>query len=368
MIWMSGTKGQMHIQFNWIFVIIVGAVLLGFFFSLTTTQTDISEKRITASTAEQLETIITSTAQKSGTFKEYTKVPQRELRFFCNEKTGLYHYEVDEVRAGTTKHDIVFTPVAFTPGNIHTWTLKWNVPYKVTTFTYLTHDDHAFIFYDDGSYEFRDLYAPLPKNLTHVVLNKSSVSSFSQEKLNYDDYTYVFLKSQVDGERQINDELVEEIKGEESIVKVIEPESSDMFSHGTVHFIDGSKHSLNLNKVGESSPYFRKASLYGALFSESRQIYECTMDKAYQYMRMLSLMRLDRVKSLKSQVGPTCNRLLGGMDDGIPRADDHLRNISTILDEGVDSANKVETLNKHTTALEDVNYKLSMQGSCPLLY
>ncbi|MFP4118435.1 MAG: hypothetical protein ACLFTH_00080 [Candidatus Woesearchaeota archaeon] len=355
------TKGQIQLQFNWIFVIIIGAVLLGFFFSLTGTQTDVAEKSITSSTARQLETIITSTAQKSGTFKKYTEIPQRELSFHCDSSNGIYHYEISNIRAGTTKHDILFSPKRFTPENIYTWTLDWTVPYKMTTFTYLTHDDHAFVFYDDKGDNFKMLYKPFPKNMTHVIYNESTKQGFSIEELNYDDYTFVFFEDQ-----NIPDDLKNKIRGESSLVIKIEPEKTDIFSYGTVSFIPGDDYASD--SEGEKAPYFGKASLYGAMFSGSKQLYQCTMDKAYSYMHMVTLMQLDRVEHIIPRVKPACQRLLGGVDDGIPRAKHHLNNISTIVNSSIDTSSDVENLYKYTREIEDSNHRLSMEGSCPLIY
>ncbi|MGM5480992.1 MAG: hypothetical protein ACQESE_01130 [Nanobdellota archaeon] len=362
---LDGQKAQIQLQFNWIFVIIIGAVLLGFFFSLTSTQTTVSEQRITAATARQLDTIITSTAQKSGTFKKFTNVPERELTFYCNSRTGLYHYEVDGIRVGTTKHDVLFTPHQFTPLGIYTWTLDWSIPYKMTTFTYLTHEDHMFIFYDDNpsgsADDFDQLYEPFPKNMTHVVYNKSTIADFSQDRLNYNDYTYVFFNNQ-----DIPEELKKGIQGDNALVITITPQKADVFSYGNVTFMSGDDYSSS--SAGENTPYFGRASLYGALFSGSKQLFECNMDKAYSYMHIVTLMQLDRVNRVIPYVNPTCNRVLGGIDDGIPRTRQHLGNISDILADGIRTQEDVKTLYDKTLLVEESNYKLAMQGNCPLIY
>ena len=50
-------KAQLAISFNWIFVIIVGAVFLTFFFSLISSQAKTSDQKVSATIAKQFQTI-----------------------------------------------------------------------------------------------------------------------------------------------------------------------------------------------------------------------------------------------------------------------------------------------------------------------
>ncbi|MFW5865481.1 MAG: hypothetical protein ACOCU6_00115, partial [Nanoarchaeota archaeon] len=281
--------------------------------------------------------------------------------FYCNHKNGLFHYEVSGVRAGTTKYDFLFTQESFVPENIYTWTLDWRMPTKIMTFTYLTHDDHAFIFYDDGSVEFNRLYEPFPKNVTHITYNKTTVDSFSQDSLNYDGYTYVFLESQ-----DIPENLKEGIRGDQALVITVNQSSHFLYDYGNVLYQSPSEYQKGA-ETGHA-PYIGKASLYGALFSGSKQLYECTMKKAYDYLNMRLLMECDRIEKIAPDVSPQCQRLLVGVDDGIPRAKHFMGNMTERLQEGIETEEDVKFLYEKNQAIKDNNYKLSMQGNCPLLY
>ena len=246
-------QAQIHLQFSWIFVIVVGAILLGFFFSLSTTQTNVAETSITVSVARQIDTILTTTGQKDGTFKEYDSFPERELEFFCNEHEGLYHYEIGGTRVGSTQHDIVFTPKRFMTNSLQTWTLEWKIPYSVATFMYVIPKDHAFVFFDDGSRRFRSLYEAFPTNMTHIVVNSSTISTTLESEANYNSYTYVIPNS-------VSEMDINGVIGDQSHVVNITPMTSSLFDYGNVTFYTGDE--FTSGDDGDTSFYIGKASMF----------------------------------------------------------------------------------------------------------
>ena len=101
-------RAQVEIQFNWIFVIIAGSVLLGFFFMMIASQSSVSEQKISVSLARNFKTILDATAQKSGTFKEYQFPSTLDIEFECDEVSNLHNYKLNDLKAGDIKYDIIF--------------------------------------------------------------------------------------------------------------------------------------------------------------------------------------------------------------------------------------------------------------------
>ena len=66
---MQNNKAQLEIQFNWIFVLIVGTVLLVFFFSLIGSQSKSSEQGVAINLAQRMKSILSATEQQPGTVK-----------------------------------------------------------------------------------------------------------------------------------------------------------------------------------------------------------------------------------------------------------------------------------------------------------
>jgi len=52
-------KGVIEVQFNWIFILIIGAIILFFFFSIVKTQKTVSEKKISTTVRRDIRAILT---------------------------------------------------------------------------------------------------------------------------------------------------------------------------------------------------------------------------------------------------------------------------------------------------------------------
>ena len=140
-------RGAIEVQFNWIFVIIVGAVILLFFFAIINNQSKTTEDRISISQSKYFETVITSTGQKVGTLKEY-QIPGLKISFECDSGANLYSYSVQNLPARDTKYDVIFTQEELIGNNIQTWTQSWDLPFAVGTFLYITNSKQGYIFYN----------------------------------------------------------------------------------------------------------------------------------------------------------------------------------------------------------------------------
>ena len=92
------------------------------------------------------------------------------------------------------------------------------------------------------------------------------------------------------------------------------------------------------------------------------------MDKAYTELRRQTILDTIRIDYLLDSVRERCFILLGGADDGIDRALQYYQHILDTLDDGMDSSDDAQQLLSYTSELEAINYKLALQGSCPLLY
>src|SRR3989338_1748 len=80
---MSSKKGGIEVQFNWIFILIAGALILVFFVSLVQRQETVSNEKRDIDIRSKLSTILTSAKQSTGTLFEI-KIPKTEIAFGCN--------------------------------------------------------------------------------------------------------------------------------------------------------------------------------------------------------------------------------------------------------------------------------------------
>ncbi|MCF7798757.1 hypothetical protein K9M74_02535 [Candidatus Woesearchaeota archaeon] len=369
------SKAQMELQFNWIFVLIVGAVILLFFFTIIGGQSKTSEQTISINFAQRMKTILSATEQQPGTIKIYERIPPFELSFVCNTQENLYYYAIEDIKMVNTKYNIYFSPYNLQGDVIYTWTKSWSPTYSVGNFLYVTNDKEHFVFYQPDQYShMNDLYKDFPENFSRYAWNKSE----EDIKLNMDRYTYVFLKQQLNTNSEIELNFKNADLDARGNVLVIEPaNNADPFFNGTIYFIplsiikqqtvNSTKKLVNFLTDSDNaypSPYLDKASIYGAMFSESKQTYACTMQKALQRLRMASMLHYYRIKEITSLtpafVSASCTYLLDNtVDTG---ATHYLQELNKTLQESfnfttiartTNSLNKLATINNQVTASQN---------------
>ena len=76
-------RGQITIQFNWIFVLIAGAVILLFFGSIITWQRNVATERTSTIVVTNLDAIITGARLATDTVK-VNALPRGDVRIDCN--------------------------------------------------------------------------------------------------------------------------------------------------------------------------------------------------------------------------------------------------------------------------------------------
>ena len=367
-------KGQLQIQFAWIFIIIVGVALLLFLFSIISSQAKTSDQKISISLAKHFETILTTTGQESGTIKEYV-VPLAEVEFTCDDQEGLYGFSVNDIAARSTKYDIIFSPKNLHSNKIYTWTQEWMAPYSVATFLYVTSNKHAYVFLNGTSSFSEEIRTYFPKNFTQInmYVEDGELKNAPSKNLNYDHVTYVFTDNQLEVLKKNNFDPLEE----DATILIISAGSgiSSVFSYGSAYYIDSDDYAsptIKDNAEPTSLPsskktaYLGKAGLYGAIFSETKSSYECTMNKALFRYKLLTLLQQEKINASSTEISVYCKQPLGLLQ-GSTGAKHLLDKILVEIAKGVSSAS-FGTLLDLQKQLDTKNKALSVEGNCPLIY
>ena len=136
-------KAMIEIQFHWIFILIVGAVILLFFATMIYRQKTVSETGISADVLVNLESIISGSMISTKTLNLLDIPKGTEISYKdCNQyEVGPYNKQTGTI--------VMFAPKKIAGRKLVTWALDWNVPYRVTNFLYLTSDDVRYILVDD---------------------------------------------------------------------------------------------------------------------------------------------------------------------------------------------------------------------------
>ena len=141
-------KGQM--EFNWMFVIIAGAVILAFFVTFTMRYIDIQNKKDNAIVASDIYNALYG-LQKSA-YQTETPIDlylKTDLKFSCKQ------VEVGNFFSQSLEKVFVFAPKEITTDKINVFLKPWKYPFKIASLFYLSAPNYKYyIVFDSTSSSF----------------------------------------------------------------------------------------------------------------------------------------------------------------------------------------------------------------------
>ena len=176
-------KAQVEAQFNWIFILIAGGLILAFFSYVVIKQKAASEIKLAGKITKQLNTVLTGAKVSSGA-TELIPISKADIRFSCND----YYIGAASQRLGNR---VVFAPEFINSDKIITWALDWNLPFKVNTFLYLTSPLTRYIVIGDSSTILTKINNSLPDTLNKDYFVDASDPNIVDEDDEYVRFIYV---------------------------------------------------------------------------------------------------------------------------------------------------------------------------------
>ena len=270
---MLSKKSQVHSQFNWMFVLMVGGFFLLLFFGLSTRQAESAQQRISATALQGISNIFES-ARTGTSMSASVRIPYLTIEFSC--ETGLFGDHIySEYRVGGFSRRIdglpTFVPGDLTGDNLVTWTQSWNIPFSVMNFLFIVNDQTRFFFINNPSHSeiFNSIEDSFSSNMKSEFLESINDPRFADFN---DDYSIIVIFSDNENHPVAVSERVNEIfSGSTRIVQIVPDD--EIFGKVIYYDEDGFDGQVQ---------YAGRASLYGAIFSPSDDYYECSMRKALE--------------------------------------------------------------------------------------
>jgi len=129
---MKNTKSQ--IQYNWIFVIIAGAVILAFFIGFSQKYIDLQNKRLAAKMAVDIDEALNS-LRGSQVYEAIDLGLKTNIDFDCNS------FMINEYFSKGISEKLIFGPSRITGKTLLVWVQPWKYPYRVDNFFYTSGDN-----------------------------------------------------------------------------------------------------------------------------------------------------------------------------------------------------------------------------------
>lgn len=312
----SNKKAAIEVQFNWIFILIVGAIIIIFFFSIVEKQKTAADIKLASGVLTQLDAITAGAGVSLGSVNEL-EMPDAGINFICeNEscsKIGCFSEYSLQLAEGVKKDystEPIFTPTRIEGKNLITWTQGFDVPFRAVNFLYLTSDNvKYYIVYDLMSEsKAKSLNKSLPDKLNKELISVDDVPSL-RDKGNYK-VRLIFYDTSLEpddssitlpdlGKTKDEDITALHVTGPTNYVydlEFFEKDGQQFVSTGTSYALANS-------------------SLFGAILSDDIGMYECNMKKAFNRLNVVAGVYAERVSSLGGELfltDPECAAMFAG--------------------------------------------------------
>lgn len=323
-------KAMSEEQFRWIFILIAGAMIMGFFGSIVVKQKQAQEDNTAAAELQNIEFLMANAKVATGSSEEVELF--KEIKFDCDSfKIGSASKQTKEA---------IFAPQLLKGRNLITWTLNWDTPYRAANFLFLTTDEVRYVFvYDENRYNADNSYKNFFDEVYNKISNKINKERISNEKNIQDKNNYKVRLVLFD-----LDIAPTALKGDVSKLKIEGISSESDLEKGRISFDNQKSHYLEL------------PSLYAAIFSENKIDYECAMGKAFRKLNLVSQVYDKKLEGFNTNVQNTdCIAIYSVAKDRINK-----KMFGAILEKKEEAYAAARDIEKYNTDL--------IKASCPPIY
>ncbi len=340
-------KAQLDVQFNWVFILIVGAIILSFFVSASLWYKNTQEQKITAQIVVNVESLLNTAAESPKTAQTIT-IPDIKLSFTCLLDCNEYGCVSDFSGGGITRStetDIVFSHSTLSGTQLITWALEWDLPYKIANFLYITTDSIRYIIlYDDEHSSLAYAVNSLLAENSYLTKETIKVDDAATISITNKNDAYVRIISFLDKDTLPLNSFEDSLGQQQEKWDIIAIKGTE--DEGTIVYTDG------------EASYSGLPLLIGALFSPTKEFYLCNRQKALLQADIITKAYAARTKGLyDSFTGTEKEYCIYYYDSSIQ---DAMKNIPA----AIENNNKVSS---YIDTLEETNQYAVMKG-CPRLY
>ncbi len=273
-------RGQIEVTFNWIYIVIAGAVILLFFFGLVVRQKQVSEERLSGEVVQVMNSILVGAgvSEKTKNFIDASGLADYTLYFSC--ENGVSEFGIKDRPARTQNNiDPIFAPREIQSSRIVTWSLPYNLPFKVIDFLFV-----------------------IPSNIKYYVVGNDG------------EFVNEFLSSTEGIERQFLSNLQQLEPEKNRQVRIVDVDGSSIPAAGVPEALqswDDQEASAVVFTAKNQVDFYQKkgavwqklnqnplriislagerdAAKYAAIFSADHNLYWCNMIKAFRRLELLT--------------------------------------------------------------------------------
>jgi len=243
-------------EFNIIFVLVAGAIIIAFFAGFITKYKDLQEEKLNAEVGMSIDQMISSLRGTTLYKNISTEIPF-DLVFNCDSFTVN---GIDQDLTG-----VVFASKNIKSDNILTWTKEWKYPFRIDDVIYFVDGNVKYYLESDPL----NLLEEMPENIRNNFITSGDA-----------DVYVVFSLNNVNSFRQ----------------------------RGKVIYVNPNENEIKFYDINdeESSQYLSKEFVYGAIFAADFENYKCGYSKLMEKYENVRRVYGKKASSLNS-IFPECN-------------------------------------------------------------
>ena len=342
-------KRGFAIQFNWLFVLLGGVVILGFFFSIINNQTVKQEGETAQKSTQEINDLLKVSLSSRDTQKIVSF--EKKIAFSCDDEISAF-YIGSAYKYSRYDYNAIFSPTELEGTELIVQTLVFEAPFKVLPLVHVTNRDTEYVFVEDAPV-ITIAYNSLPENVTKSLIPAPLGTIAAYPNNNYDHTVFVLTdESKLAGLTNFDN------PNNKAYAVVIKSGSGTVIDYGniTFYFHDSSGFVDN-----GTAPFLGLDTISGAIISHDREIYECNLKKIMQRVELLAGLHSQRMFNYTNLASAICR-------DNYPLAQIHLDNIRTYASRRPLTVGDFQVLVGAMGDLKSLNSYLLTKTECPLIY
>ena len=323
-------KRGLEMQAHWIFILIAGAIILAFFFSIVAKQKSLSEQKISITLSSNIEAVFSGAIESKGTAQLLT-VPSGGIEFSCSEACECNFWI--GAKATSFRDKIIFAPALVIDQDATAWS-KYYIVYVPGTNSARMYDR---------------INKTLPPGLNIAVLkNPGAISDVPYE--GFQETKFVFLDVP---DSDVNLESLDSDFRKKHVTAV-------NIHQNTITFYE--KEPKELYFTSGSSPFVGEALMFGAMFSADKQMYDCGLQSSFSKLNHVAQIIYGRAKLIQQNLTMTKPECVYVLDDFT-----NLIQLSSQFSTGLEFSQNIGGIVTAANSISKENKNLILL-SCPEMY
>lgn len=310
-------KGQGE-QFNWIFIIVSGTIILAFFSVFTMKYIQLQELKQNIEIGrnfgqsmnilqnspivgrERGLSIDSTDSEGDGAFKIGVRA---DMDYSCDDIETSIMFNKEPRSIQHLENEILFAPTKLKMNALDMWVLPWQYPFFISNVLFLSDPraDYYFIYDADNQKFVEDLYIP-----SNLRVKKLSVSKVNVDGGEVGRFVF-FTTSKDSATKRISELSKKYTTADFKYIKLADVNGES----GDVTFLSNSR------KDEGKTKFIGKPMLWGSIFSSEFDTYNCSYNKALKKVNSIGEVYLGKMDLLARTEGFDCQSFYSAMRNNV---------------------------------------------------